>query len=89
MSIYSIYNCSTYKNYYFLCNGGALFPALIQAEGDSFLLSVCTVGIMLPPPEVCAHAAGQFDSFYEADATRPGWDANRRAIDRVNPGYEA
>ncbi len=45
--------------------------------------------LRLPSPEVCEHAAGQFDSFYEADATRLDWEANRRAIDRVNPGYEA
>ncbi len=45
--------------------------------------------LRLPPPEVCAHAAGQFDGFYEGDACAMGWEANRRAIDRVNPGYEA
>ncbi len=45
--------------------------------------------LRLPPPEVCEHAARQFDGFYEADATRLDWEANRRAIDRVNPGYEA
>ncbi len=45
--------------------------------------------LRLPSPQVCAHAASQFDSFYEADACAMGWDANRRAIDRVNPGYEA
>ncbi len=45
--------------------------------------------LRLPPPQVCAHAARQFDGFYEGDATRLDWAANRRAIDRVNPGYEA
>ena len=45
--------------------------------------------LRLPPPEVCTHAARQFDGFYEGDATRLDWKANRRAIDRVNPGYEA
>ena len=43
-----------------------------------------------PPPEVCEHAARQFDSFYEADdAARLNWEADRRAIDRTNPGYDA
>jgi ribulose-5-phosphate 4-epimerase/fuculose-1-phosphate aldolase len=45
--------------------------------------------LRLPPPEVCEHAARQFDGFYEGDATRLDWEANRRIIDRVNPGYEA
>ncbi len=41
-----------------------------------------------PPPEVCEHAAQQFDSFYEGGACVQAWAANRRIIDRVNPGYE-
>ncbi len=41
-----------------------------------------------PPPEVCEHAAQQFDSFYEGGACDQAWAANRRIIDRVNPGYE-
>ncbi len=41
-----------------------------------------------PSPEVCEHAAQQFDGFYEAGACGPAWAANRRIIDRVNPGYE-
>lgn len=45
--------------------------------------------LRLPPPEVCEHAARQFDGFYEGDAARLDWAANRRAIDRVNPGYDA
>ena len=45
--------------------------------------------LRLPPPEVCEHAARQFDGFYEGDAAGLGWAANRRAIDRVNPGYDA
>ncbi len=42
-----------------------------------------------PPPEVCEHAAQQFDSFYEAGACDQAWAANRRLIDRVNPGYDS
>ena len=45
--------------------------------------------LRLPPPEVCEHAARQFDGFYEGDAAGLGWAANRRAIDRANPGYDA
>ena len=44
--------------------------------------------LRLPPPEVCEHAARQFDSFYEGGACELEWAANRRTIDRVNPGYE-
>ncbi len=42
----------------------------------------------LPPPEVCEHAAQQFDRSYEGDGCQLAWAANRRLIDRVNPGYE-
>ena len=49
--------------------------------------------LRLPPPEVCEHAARQYDRFYESGASGSGacemeWAANRRTIDRVNPGYE-
>lgn len=44
--------------------------------------------LRLPPPEVCEHAAQQFDGFYEKGACDPAWAANRRLIDRTNPGYE-
>ncbi len=44
--------------------------------------------LTLPPPEVCEHAAQQFDGFYEAGSCELSWAANRRIIDRVNPGYE-
>ena len=44
--------------------------------------------LRLPPPDVCEHAAQQFDKFYEAGACGPAWAANRRIIDRLNPGYE-
>ena len=40
-----------------------------------------------PPPEVCEHAAQQFDGFYEGGACDQAWAANRRIIDRLNPGY--
>jgi len=42
----------------------------------------------LPPPEVCEHAAQQFDRGYESGSCELAWAANRRLIDRVNPGYE-
>jgi ribulose-5-phosphate 4-epimerase/fuculose-1-phosphate aldolase len=45
--------------------------------------------LRLPPPEVCEHAAKQFDGFYETNGCTLEWAANRRIIDRVNPGYEA
>ena len=45
--------------------------------------------LRLPPAEVCEHAAGQFDDFYAKDGPDQAWQANRRLIDRVNPGYEA
>jgi ribulose-5-phosphate 4-epimerase/fuculose-1-phosphate aldolase len=44
--------------------------------------------LRLPPPEVCEHAAQQFDRSYESGACELAWAANRRIIDRVNPGYE-
>ncbi len=44
--------------------------------------------LRLPPPEVCEHAAQQFDGFYEAGSCEQSWAANRRLIDRTNPGYE-
>jgi ribulose-5-phosphate 4-epimerase/fuculose-1-phosphate aldolase len=44
--------------------------------------------LVLPPPEVCEHAAQQFDKSYEGDGCDLAWAANRRLIDRVNPGYE-
>ena len=44
--------------------------------------------LRLPPPEVCEHAARQYDRSYEGDACDLEWAANRRTIDRVNPGYE-
>ena len=44
--------------------------------------------LRLPPPEVCEHAAQQFDGFYEAGSCELSWAANRRLIDRTNPGYE-
>ena len=44
--------------------------------------------LRLPPPEVCEHAAQQFDRAYERGSCELAWAANRRIIDRVNPGYE-
>ena len=44
--------------------------------------------LRLPPPEVCEHAARQYDRSYESNACEMEWAANRRLIDRVNPGYE-
>jgi ribulose-5-phosphate 4-epimerase/fuculose-1-phosphate aldolase len=44
--------------------------------------------LTLPPPEVCEHAAQQFDKSYDSGAWELEWAANRRLIDRVNPGYE-
>ena len=44
--------------------------------------------LVLPSPEVCEHAARQFDRSYERNACDLEWAANRRTIDRVNPGYE-
>ncbi len=44
--------------------------------------------LVIPPPEVCDHAAQQFDRSYERDGCDLAWEANRRTIDRVNPGYE-
>ncbi|MCH9000021.1 MAG: hypothetical protein IID48_17395 [Proteobacteria bacterium] len=55
-------------------------------------MSLCRP-LRLPPPEVREHAARQYDRFYESGASGSGvcdleWAANRRTIDRVNPGYE-
>jgi len=44
--------------------------------------------LVIPSPEVCDHAAQQFDRSYERDGCELEWAANRRIIDRVNPGYE-
>ncbi len=44
--------------------------------------------LRLPPPQVCEHAARQYDRSYESNACEMEWAANRRLIDRVNPGYE-
>jgi len=43
--------------------------------------------VTLPPPEVCEHAAQQFDRGYESGSCGLAWAANRRLIDRTNPGY--
>lgn len=45
--------------------------------------------LILPPAEVCEHAARQFDLSYESNTCDLEWAANRRLIDRVNPGYDA
>jgi len=44
--------------------------------------------LVIPSPEVCEHAARQFDRSSESGACEREWAANRRIIDRVNPGYE-
>jgi ribulose-5-phosphate 4-epimerase/fuculose-1-phosphate aldolase len=45
--------------------------------------------LRLPPPEVCEHAARQYDHFFEKGGPGLEWQANRRLIDQVNPGYAA
>lgn len=42
--------------------------------------------LSLPPPEVCAHAAGQFGRGTPTKGQRP-WAALRRRLDREAPGY--
>jgi ribulose-5-phosphate 4-epimerase/fuculose-1-phosphate aldolase len=44
--------------------------------------------LVIPSPEVCEHAARQFDRSAESGACEMEWAANRRIIDRINPGYE-
>jgi len=88
-------NAMILRNHGLLALGDSISKAFTRAyyleKACQIQLDAMATGeeLRLPPPEVCAHAAGQFDSFYEADATRLDWEANRRAIDRVNPGYEA
>ncbi len=88
-------NAMILRNHGLLALGDSIAKAFTRAyyleKACQIQLDAMATGeeLRLPPPEVCAHAAGQFDGFYEGDATRLDWEANRRAIDRVNPGYEA
>ena len=88
-------NAMILRNHGLLTLGDSIAKAFTRAyyleKACQIQLDAMATGeeLRLPPPEVCAHAAGQFDGFYEGDACAMGWEANRRAIDRVNPGYEA
>ena len=88
-------NAMILRNHGLLALGDSIATAFTRAyyleKACQIQLDAMATGaeLRLPPPEVCEHAAGQFDGFYEGDATRLDWEANRRAIDRVNPGYEA
>jgi ribulose-5-phosphate 4-epimerase/fuculose-1-phosphate aldolase len=44
--------------------------------------------LVLPPPEVCEHAARQWDDACNDKDVQREWDAQRRLIDKVNPGYD-
>ena len=71
---------------------GQIFTLYPYERIDAPPLSLCRP-LRLPPPEVREHAARQYDRFYESGASGSGaceleWAANRRTIDRVNPGYE-
>ena len=88
-------NAMILRNHGLLSLGGTIAKAFARAY---YLEKACEIqldamatgaALRLPPPEVCERAARQFDGFYEADAVRLDWVANRRAIDRVNPGYDA
>ncbi|MFB3094236.1 MAG: class II aldolase/adducin family protein, partial [Candidatus Acidiferrales bacterium] len=88
-------NAMILRNHGLLALGDSIATAFTRAY---YLEKACQIQLdamatcaelRLPPPEVCAHAARQFDGFYEGDATRLDWEANRRAIDRLNPGYDA
>ncbi|MDH3475426.1 MAG: class II aldolase/adducin family protein [Rhodospirillales bacterium] len=84
-----------------LRNHGLLTAARSVTEAFSrayYLETACQVqldamksgaGLRLPPPEVCEHAARQYDDFFEKDGPALEWQANRRLIDKVNPGYAA
>lgn len=71
--------------------GAAFLRAYYLERACQIQLDAMSTGakLRLPPAEVCAHAAGQFDAFYAKDGPAQAWQANRRLIDRVNPGYEA
>jgi ribulose-5-phosphate 4-epimerase/fuculose-1-phosphate aldolase len=88
-------NAMILRNHGLLALGDSIAKAFTRAyyleKACQIQLDAMATGaeLRLPPPEVCEHAARQFDGFYEGDATRLDWEANRRAIDRVNPGYDA
>ena len=44
--------------------------------------------LSIPAPDVCEHAARQWDDSCNDKDMRREWDANRRLIDKVNPGYD-
>jgi len=88
-------NAMILRNHGLLTLGDSIAKAFTRAyyleKACQIQLDAMATGeeLRLPPPEVCEHTARQFDGFYQGDATRLGWAANRRAIDRVNPGYDA
>ena len=88
-------NAMILRNHGLLTLGSSVAEAFTRAyyleKACQIQLDAMATGepLRLPPPEVCEHAAHQFDGFYEGDAMRLGWAANRRAIDRANPGYDA
>ena len=88
-------NAMILRNHGLLTLGDSIAKAFTRAyyleKACQIQLDAMATGeeLRLPPPEVCEHAAHQFDGFYEGDAMRLGWAANRRAIDRANPGYDA
>ncbi len=89
------WNAMILRNHGLLALGRSIPKAFSRAY---YLETACRIqldamaagdALRLPPPEVCEHAARQFDEFDTAGSGRLEWEANRRIIDRVNPGYDA
>ncbi len=86
-------NAMILRNHGLLTVGRTVAEAFIRAY---YLEKACQIqmdalamgrALRLPAPEVCERAAQQFDRSYESGACDLAWAANRRIIDRVNPGY--
>ena len=88
-------NAMILRNHGLITIGRSVAEAFIRAyyleKACEIQMDALAMGrkLNLPPPEVCEHAAQQFDRSYEGDGCELAWAANRRLIDRVNPGYEA
>lgn len=87
------------KNHLILRNHGLLTVGRTVAEAFYYLYyldKACEIQVnmmrtgaqpIIPSPEVCEHAAGQYEdpTFYSEILI--SWEANRRLLDRINPSY--
>jgi ribulose-5-phosphate 4-epimerase/fuculose-1-phosphate aldolase len=88
------------KNAMILRNHGTLTVGRTAGEAFSrayYLEKACEVQLTamathgklnIPSPEVCEHAARQWDDSCNDKDMQREWDANRRLIEKTNPGYD-